>query len=99
MFCLIEAVEIVVRRHLNVGNVHTLGGDFVYKEVILSEALGSKKVLDLWNMPLKYEKYLLELLRTIVVLWITIRGHAFAHEWTLKFERRYSKGIRKTLKS
>ena len=44
MFCLIEAVEIVVRRHLNVSNVHTLGGDFDYKEVILSEALGSKKV-------------------------------------------------------
>ena len=69
VFCLIEAVEIVVRRHLNVSNVnvHTLGGGFNYKEVILSEALGSKKVLDLWdiitqNMPLKYENYLLELL-------------------------------------
>ena len=50
VFCLIEAVEIVVRRHLNVGNVHNLGGDFDYKEVILSEALGSKKVLDLWDI-------------------------------------------------
>ena len=50
-------------------------------------------------MLIKYEKYCLELLHEIVTLWIEIRGHSFAIEWTSKFEKKYSKGTRKTLMS
>lgn len=63
----------------------------------------SRSILEHWDhiaysVPPKYEKYSLELLHEVISLWITIRGHSFAKEWTMTFEKKYSKGVRKTLK-
>ena len=41
--------------------------------------------------------YSIELLQAIIGLWITIRGHSFAKDWTMKFETKYKKGTRKAL--
>jgi hypothetical protein len=39
-----------------------------------------------------------KLLAKVVELWVTIRGHSFAKDWNMKFERKYQKGTRKALK-
>ena len=90
----------VVRQHLN---VHTYQPETNVRERILKEALGAHSILVYWeaiahSIPSKYEKYSTELLRAIIKLWITIQGHSFAKGWTMKFETKYKKGIRKTLK-
>ena len=38
--------------------------------------------------------YSIELLKAVISLWVSIRGHAFAKGWTMQFERRYKKGTR-----
>ena len=92
----------VVHRHLNVPNIQTYQPNTDLRERILKEALDSPSVLSYWetiadNIPPRYENYSIELLRAIIVLWITIRGHSFAKEWTMKFEMKYKKGTRKAL--
>ena len=55
-----------------------------------------------WHSPsteLVIEKYSIELLQAVVDLWINVRAHLFAKEWTAKFERKHKKGTRKELKS
>ena len=48
-------------------------------------------------IPSRYEKYSIELLKAIIEVWITIHGHSFAKDWTMKFESKYKKGTRKAL--
>ena len=53
------------------------------RERILKEALGAHSILVYWeaiahSISAKYEKYSTELPRTIIELWITIRGHSLA---------------------
>ena len=103
VFRLIEAIEMVVRQHLNVPNIQSYQPHSDLRVRILEEALESQSVLSYWEtvadiIPARYEKYSLELLRVIIELWITIRGHSFAKDWTMKFEMKYKKGTRKALR-
>ena len=61
-----------------------------------------KLILSYWEattncIPTKYEAYSVKLLHVITDLWITIRGHSFTKDWTMKFVSKYRKGT-KTLK-
>ena len=94
----------VVRQHLEVSIVSSLSADKDHAKDIIREALSSKHILEQWeqiaySVPPKYEKYSLELLSAVVTLWTTVRGHSFAKGWTMNFEKRYSKGVRKSLKA
>ena len=96
-------VEMVVRRRLNVKKVHS------HKETsladnLITEVMEIESVLSKWEeiahcIPQRFEKYSIELLRAVVRLWATVRLHAFAKGWTMNFEKRYQKGIRKTLQT
>ena len=93
----------VVRKHLNVPNIQSYQSDTDLREVILKEVLDSQSVLSYWEtiadiIPARYEKYSVELLRVVIELWITIRGHSFAKGWTMKFEPKSKKGTRKALR-
>ena len=97
-----ELIEKVVRQHLNTQHVYDRGTDL--RERIVAQVLKSDPILALWeeiaqSIPPKYELYSLELLQAITELWVTVRGHSFSKEWTMKFERKYKKGTRKTLKT
>ncbi len=37
---------------------------------------------------IKYEKYSIELLGVVADLWITIRDHSFAKDWTMNLVRK-----------
>ena len=92
----------IVRRNLNVTLVNSQSANTSHSAKILAETMDSKPILEHWDViarsiPPNYESYSLELLRAVVTLWITIRGHCFAEGWTMKFEKKYSKGVRKTL--
>ena len=50
------------------------------------------------RIPSKYKPYNLELLQAVVDLWITIRVHLFADNWTMHFVGKYKAGTGKTLK-
>jgi len=70
----------------------------------MEDVLRSEPVLLQWeevasSIPHQYEKYSMELLKAVVSLWVTMRAHAFAQGWTMKFERRYKKGTRKSLQT
>jgi len=77
-------------------NTFTPGTDL--RTHILEEVHQSESVLSYWetiacSIPLRYELYSIELLKAITTLWISIRGHSFAKEWTMKFEQsKYQKG-------
>ena len=71
--------------------------------LILEDVIKSESILSCWEataycIPTKYEEYSVELLQVITGLWITICGHSFAKDWTMKFVSKYRKGTRKTLK-
>ncbi len=97
---MIEAVEMVVRGHLHVS---AQSSDKDHSKEILKEALHSRYILEQWEeiadtIPSKYEEYSIDLLSAIVTLWTTVRGHSFAKGWTMNFEKKYSKGVLKSLK-
>ena len=102
MLCLLEEVELVVRRHLNVRSMQTYDEGTNICLSITEEVLTTNSVLCCWetiahSIPLSYEEYSIELLKAVVNLWITVRAHAFAKGWTMKFEKKYKKGTRKSL--
>ena len=96
-----ESIELIVRQYLNV-DTFTPSTDICTS--ILEEVQQSESVLSHWetiacSIPSKYEPYSIELLKVITALWISVHGHSFAKEWTMKFQRsKYQKGTRKTLK-
>ena len=97
-------MEKVVRKHLNDQNMltHMPGTDV--RKIIQQEVLKSPVILSQWEtiaqpISAKYEKYSIELLTIITDLWITIRVHSFAKEWTMKFQRKYQSGTRKSLQT
>ena len=99
---LMEAVETVVRCHLNAQKMHTYkqGSDLLTE--IVSATLTTSSVLSSWEriaqtIPPTYEQYSIELLKNVISLWVTVRAHAFAKGWTMKFESKYQKGTRKSL--
>lgn len=99
-----EAVEVVLRCHLNVHKMREHQPDKDVHSSIVKEALSSELVLSCWEtiakcIPPKLELYSTELLTAVISLWVTIRAHAFARGWTMMFERRYKKGTRKSLKT
>lgn len=84
-------------------NIKELSSEANLRKLILNDVLHSERVLSHWEnvsqcIPSKYQSYSLELLEHIVDLWIKIRGHSFAKEFTTKFIRKYKKGTRKSLK-
>ena len=98
-----ESIELVSRRHLNVKSIHMLSTESNVRKLVWDDVLRSELVLACWevvthHIPTKYEFYSLELLQHITDLWITIRGHSFAKEFTTKFIMKYKKGTRKTVK-
>ena len=99
-----ESIEVVVHQHINVAAIETYipGNDL--RKTIREDVLMSPPVTFMWEniaqaILTKYEKYSIELLGVVTDLWITIRGHSFAKEWTMKFEKKYKKGTRKDLKT
>lgn len=69
------------------------------KQQAADSILSSTAVLEAWedlagNIPLKYEKYSLALLGSVVELWLNIRGHSFARGWTMNLESKYEKRTR-----
>ena len=97
-----ESIELVTRRHLNLKNVQVLASDTNIRKLIMDGVLLSESVLACWetvayHIPVKYEPYSMELLRHITDLWVTIRGHSFAKDFTTNFVRKYKKETRKML--
>ena len=102
VFHVFEAIELVVRRYLNFASLQAFELDTDLKQTILSEVLTCEAVMRHWeiiakDIPVKLEEYSICLLRAIAEQWINVRGHSFAQGWTMKFEKRYERGTRKTL--
>ena len=98
-----EAIELDARRYLDVEYISLQASEVNIKKQALESILSSSSVLEAWealarSIPAKYEQYSLALLGSIADLWLNIRGHDFARGWTMKFEAKYRKGTRKTLK-
>ena len=71
----------IVRQHLNIPAIQSYQPNTDLREGILKEALRSPVLLSYWEtiahcIPSMYEKYSIELLKVIIELWITIRGHS-----------------------
>ncbi len=101
---MIEAVEMVVRGHLHVSSVSSQSSDKDHSKEILKDALNSRNLLEQWeqiadSIPSKYEQYSIDLLSAIITLWTAVRGHSFAKGWTMNFQNKYTKGVRKSLKT
>ena len=97
VFRLIESIELVCRCHLNVKNVRVLTSDVNIRKLIMDDVLQSQPVLECWEVisqciDAKYESYSMELLQHIIDLWIKIRGHSFAKDFTDKMAGKYKKG-------
>ena len=93
-----------MRRSLNVPNMksYSLENRDVCSEII-GDAVKSVPVLQVWesvasSIPPDYEAYSVELLEKVVGLWVNTRVHAFTEAWTMNFQQKYKKGIRKSLK-
>lgn len=74
----------VLRKYFNITSV-TAKRDLNLKKQTLDAILSNKAVLQHWesltgNVPHKFEKYSVELLKAFAELWIHVRGHSFAHE-------------------
>ena len=103
VYQLMESIELLTRRHLNVESVQVLTPGTNICKLIMEDVIRSGPILSRWetiahNIPTKYEPYSIDLLQVITDLWITVRGHSFAKDWTMKFVSKYKKGTRKTLK-
>ena len=104
MYGFIEAIELIVRTFFNVEEAHVaIQVDTSLKKRVLDAVISSDAVLEHWKIvagciPKKYEQYSVCLLKVIAEFWINIRGHSFAQGWTMMFESKYGRGIRKTLK-
>ena len=97
-----ESIEVIVRQSLNTTAIKENIPDTNVKGKIMETALGCDSVLHYWDtvcqsIPAKYERYSVELLKAVVDLWINIRGHSFARDFTMNFEAKLTKGTRKTL--
>ena len=103
VFNLVQNIEAFVRRHMNTETLTSQSSSNL-KPLIREELFSCHQLISLWDkiahsIPHKYEKYSLELLGIIADLWITIRGHSFAKNFTMQFVKKYTKGTRKTLKA
>ena len=83
-----ESIELLVHRYLNV-ELFTPGTDVCSH--ILKEVEQSEDILFYWesiasSVPAKCEPYSIELLKAVTELWLTVRGHSFAKDWTMKFQ-------------
>ncbi len=99
VFLLMESIEMVVRRYLNIPTF-VPGTDLT--KTVREEILLNHNIVVLWeriadDIPPRFEGYSIELLTLIIDLWVTIRSNSFAKGWTMNFEKRYKKGTRKTL--
>ena len=102
VYHLMESIELVTRQHLNLKNIQVLASGTNMCKLIMDDMLLSESVLSCWetvayHIPAKYEPYSMELLRHITDLWVTIRGHSFAKDFTTNFVWKYKKGTRKML--
>ena len=98
-----EEVEIIVRHHLSAQSMQMYNQGTNIHLCITDEAMKTNSVLCCWetiahSIPPAFELYSIELLKAVISLWVSIRGHAFAKGWTMQFERKYKKGTRKSLK-
>ena len=100
---MIKEIEIITRQFLNTQTImHSSPSEDITAKIKKS-VQKSEKVLELWEnvahaIPPHYEPYSSELLENIVVLWISIRGHSFARDWSMKSDSKFKKATRKTLK-
>ena len=98
-----ESIELVSRHHLNVNNLSVLASNADVHKLIMDDVLQSDSVLGFWEaisvdcIPSKYEEYSIELLQLVTNLWIKIRGHSFAKDFTTNFIKKQKKGTRKSL--
>ena len=103
MYHLIESIELVARLHLNIQNVQVSTPGTNICKVIMEDVINSESILSHWEViaqcsPAEHEQHSMELLQIITNLWITICGHSFTKDWTMKFEGKYKKGTREILK-
>ena len=96
-FSLTKAIELVCRQYLDIRTEPI--------EIMLSkiedDALKTDSVRSLWdNMAasISSSSQRVELLKSVIKLWSTIRIHSFAIAWTDLLNKGHRKGIRKTLK-
>ena len=99
----VELIELVVRQHLHVNNVESFTTSTDVRRLTLEQVVQSEPILAHWeeiahDIPARYEPYSIKLLKIITGLWVTIRGHSFAKNWTMQFENKSKKGTRNTLK-
>ena len=102
VFRLLEAIELIVRRYLSVQSIEVDNTDL--KKQISDAVTSSDAVQKSWKaiagcIPKKFEQYSVCLLQAITELWINVRGHSFAQGWTMMFETKYKRGIRKSLQT
>lgn len=101
VFRLIESIELVAREYLDV-KAYTPGTNIC--QLVRQKVLTTQNILMYWDriasddIPHKYERYSLELLKIVTDLWVNIRGHSFAKGWTMMSQKKYAKGTRKSLK-
>ena len=98
-----EEVEVVVRCHLSAQSMWTYNQDTDIHSCITDDAMRTNSVLCCWetiahSIPPTYEQYSIELLKAVISLLVFVCTHAFAKGWTMKFERKYKKGTRKSLR-
>ena len=105
VYDLIEIIEIIFRKHINHHSMSSYTPGSNLTAPIIDEILSSPAVLLSWDniadsIPSKYEVYSMELLKSIIGLWISIRGHSFASDFTRTFEEKSKskQALRKSLK-
>lgn len=100
---MIKEIELVTRQFFNIQAVlHSSHSEDITAK-IKKAVQESEKVLEVWDsiaqaIPSQYEPYSNELLENILVLWVSIRGHSFAQDWSMKSDSKFKKATRKTLK-
>ncbi len=104
VFQLMVSIEMVVRKYMNIPDQEDSfvpGTDLA--RTIREEVLGTQSIMEEWekiaDIPPQYERYSLELITQVIDLWVSIRGHSFAKGCTMNFERKYTKGTRKSLQT
>ena len=83
-----EEIEVIVRRHLSTQSMQTYNQGTNIHLHITDEAMKTNSVLCCWetiahSIPPAFELYSIALLKAVISLWVSIRGHAFAKGWTM----------------
>ena len=96
VFELIQMIEIITRSCLLESAMSNSAHTIDISSKIRKATLESPFILQLWKLvsPCEPSKDLsVSLLREIIDLWISIRGHSFARDWAMNFASKSKKGL------